>query len=303
MLKHLIPLALAVALAGCQALTPADVANRVIKGGMVAAQGLFISEADEIRIGQETTAKVLAQMPEYPNPTVRDYVNRIGQQMVAHSERKTLTYQFRVVQSSEVNAFAAPGGFIFVTTGALRLMKNEAQLAGVLGHEVGHVAKQHSINSIRQTMLAQGVATAVLDGNNNQLIQTAANVGANLILKGFDRGAELESDQLGATYAYAAGYDPRELGTFLDALRQGSGEMPPWLVATSDHPRTDDRLTKLSEYMTLKGMQPATMKLGEAEYKANVTANLSATDPSPVPAASATPAPAQSIPPGYSGMP
>lgn len=287
-------------------MTAADVAGRVIKGGIVASQGLFISEADEIKIGQQTTAKVLVQMPEYPNPGVRDYVSNIGQLMVAQCDRQNLAYQFRVVESNEVNAFAAPGGFIFVTTGALRLMKNEAELAGVLGHEVGHVAKRHTINSIRQAMLAQGVATAVLDGNDNKLIEMGANIGANLILKGFDRGAELESDRLGASYTYKAGYDPRALGAFLDALRQGSGEIPGWLVATSDHPRTDDRLTKLSEYMVGEKMALESLKLNQAEYKARVLDVLGAapaTPSQPQPSASATPAPTSTLPPGYSGMP
>jgi predicted Zn-dependent protease len=293
--NRLLPLALVVALAGCQNMSTADVAQRVIKGGIVAAQGFFISDADEIQLGQQTTAKVLAQMPENPNPELRDYVNRIGQAMVAQSDRTNIAYQFRVIDSNEINAFAAPGGFIFVTTGALRLMTNEAQLAGVIGHEVGHVAKRHTVESVRKAMIAQGVATAVLDGNNNKLMEMGANIAANLILKGFDRNAELESDRLGASYAYRAGYDPRALGSFLDALRQKSGDTPAWLVATSEHPRTDDRLTKLSDYMADEKMVLTSLKTGEAEYKAAVTHMLGAWPPPPprrAPTTGATTAPA-----------
>lgn len=290
MIKRLIPLmAVSVAVAGCASLSPADIATRVIKGGAVAAQGLFLSDADEVQLGQQTMAKVFAQTPEYPNPQVRDYVTQVGMRMVAQCERPTLPFQFHVLQSNEVNAFAAPGGFVFVTTAALRLMQNEAQLAGVVGHEVGHVAKKHSMGAIRNAMIAQGVATAVLDGNNNQLIQAGANVAANLILKGFDRGAELEADSLGASYAYKAGYDPRELGTFLDRLRQGTGDISPWLVATSDHPRTDDRLAKLTGYIDTEHMQLSGLKTDPEDFKTHVLDLLGATDP--VPAATPTPSP------------
>lgn len=289
MFKKLLPVALAFALAGCQNLSTADIAQRVLKGGMVAAQGFFISDADEIQLGRQTMAKVLAEMPENPNPDLRDYVNRIGQQMAAQSDRTNIAYEFRVIESNDINAFAAPGGFLFVTTGALRLMKNEAQLAGVLGHEVGHVAKRHSVESVRKAMIAQGVATAVLDGNNNKLMEMGANIAATLILKGFDRGAELESDRLGASYTYKAGYDPRALGSFLEALRELSGDAPPWLVATSEHPRTDDRLTKLSEYMVQEKMAFTSLKTGEAEYKAAVTDRLGAAPTTPAPGSSPTP--------------
>jgi predicted Zn-dependent protease len=297
MLKRLLPLtALLAALAGCANLTPVDVVTRVIKGGAVAADGFFLTDADEVALGQQTMAKVLATTPEFPNPTIRDYVASVGQKMVAQSERASLPFQFRVLQSNEVNAFAAPGGFVFVTLGALRLMTNEAQLAGVVGHEVGHVAKKHSMGAIRNAMLAQGIATGVLDGNNNQLIQLGANAASNLILKGFDRGAEMEADNLGASYAFKAGYDPRELATFLDRVRQQSGDISPWLVATSDHPRTDDRLSAMSSYIANEKMALTGLKTGEAEYKAAVLDLLGATVVS-----SPTPTPSQT--PGINGNP
>jgi predicted Zn-dependent protease len=301
MLKRLIPATAALTLlAGCASLTPVDVVTRVIKGGAVAAGGFFLTDADEVALGQQTMAQVLASTPEFPNPTIRDYVASVGQRMVAQSERASLPFQFRVLQSNEVNAFAAPGGFVFVTLGALRLMTNEAQLAGVVGHEVGHVAKKHSMGAIRNTMIAQGIATGVLDGNNSQLIQLGANAASNLILKGFDRGAEMEADKLGATYAFKAGYDPRELGTFLDRLRQQSGDISPWLVATSDHPRTDDRLSAISGYIASEKMPLTGLKTGEAEYQAAVLDLLGSV---PVTPSSPTPTPNPSQTPGIGGNP
>lgn len=285
-------LASALAVAGCKNMTGADLASRVLQGGIVASQGLFISDVDEVKIGMQTTAKVLAEMPEHPNPELRDYVNAIGQKMAAQSVRTNLKYQFRVVESRDVNAFAAPGGFIFVTTPALRLMKNEAELAGVLGHEVAHVDRKHSIGGIQRALLAQGVAVAVLQGNSSQLTELGANVAATLILKGFDRDAELESDRLGAQWAFNSNYDARALGGFLDTLRQTSGDVPAWLSPFSDHPRTDDRLDQLNRYFTEQQMDFTFGQLGQAEFKARVLDLLG-----PAPAPQATPAPGTSATP------
>ena len=270
--------------------------QNAVLGTAVAAQALFITDADEIKIGRETRDKVLVEYPPYPNPVIRDYLQTLGEKLVTKSERKGLKYEWYVVDSPEVNAFAAPGGFVFVTTGALKLMKNEAQLAGVVGHEIAHVAKYHSINGIRQTLIAQGVITGAVGQNAAQLTQLGANIAANLILKHGDRGQELESDRLGAEYAYALGYDPRELGGFLDALSKQTGETPGWLTWFSDHPGTNDRLKLLNEHFTAKKWTFDATTRAEAEYQANVLTPLGvaaapAASTSPSPSAGTSPAP------------
>jgi len=267
LLQAAMSLACFATLAGC------TVAGAV-QGGLIAAQGLFIGDADEIKIGKQTRDQVLVEYPVYPNPVLRDYLQTLGEKLVAQSERKGLKYEWYVVDSKEVNAFAAPGGFVFVTTAALRLMKNEAQLAGVVGHEVGHVAKYHSINGIRQTLIAQGVVAGVLGTGSDALAKAGANIAANLILKHGDRGQELESDRLGAQYAYKLGYDPRELGTFLNDLSKAGGETPGWLAWMSDHPGTNDRLNLLNEFFKTNKYDFAGKTTGEDAYKATVLANL-----------------------------
>lgn len=274
------------ALAGCN-LTPAS----ALAGAAQAAQGFFISDDQEVQIGQQTMAQIFQETPEYTNATVHDYVTRVGQKMVAQSERSTLAFQFHVLDSTEINAFAAPGGFVFVTTGALRLMTNEAQLAGVVGHEVGHVAKRHSIQGIQQQLAAQGLATAVLGQNANQIVSAGANIAQTLVLKGFDRGKEEEADRLGAQYSYQAGYDCRELGGFLDALGKQVGDTPVWLLPVADHPRSDDRVKLLADFITTQKYAPAGKTTDEADFKTNVLDNLgAATTASPTPAPTATPA-------------
>ncbi|MFP5503799.1 MAG: M48 family metallopeptidase [Candidatus Sericytochromatia bacterium] len=294
MRQLLVPLVLAFAVVGCQNPNAGDIAGRVIKGAVTAAPAFFITDKQEVELGRQTMAKVLVEMPEFPNPELRDYVNEVGQKVAAASvgDREGILYEFRVLHSAEINAFAAPGGFLFVTTGALRVMKNEAQLAGVLGHEVAHVAKKHSINGIQQAMVAQGLITGALDGNDSKLIETGATIGASLILKGFGRGQEEESDRLGARYAYASGYNPLALGGFLDTLRQTAGEVPNWLVYFSDHPRTDDRLVKIEEYVAAENMSVADKQLGEAIFKMKVLDKLAGVaDPAPRPAPEASEAP------------
>ncbi len=253
----------------------ADLPGRILRGAAIAAQGLFITDQAEYQLGRATAIKILSQIPQHRDPALRDYVTRVGRAVAARSERPNLPYQFFVLEQKEANAFAAPGGFVFVTTGALRLMTNEAQLAGVLGHEVGHVARKHSVQAIRKALIAQGVASAVLDPDSSQLVQLAANIAATIILKGFDRDAELEADAIGAAYALNAGYDPRELGDFLDTLALKSGEVPKWLLPVADHPRSDDRRARLDALVANRQLplRPG-LVTGEARFRTQMAASL-----------------------------
>jgi predicted Zn-dependent protease len=133
---------------------------------------------------------------------------------------------------------------VFVTTGALRSMKSESQLAGVLGHEVAHVAKHHGIDAIKKQMIAGGIATAAVK-DQGYLIEMASDMGMKLLLKGFDRAAESEADEYGQKYAASAGYDPKGIEEFLTTLSQ-QGEAPIWLMPVSSHPRSDDRVAALA---------------------------------------------------------
>ncbi|MDB5095862.1 MAG: peptidase [Cyanobacteria bacterium RYN_339] len=276
-----------VASAGCANIKTAN----VVAGVITAAQGLSISDAQEQQIGAETKLKVLAEMPEYPNPTVQAYVTQVGQKMAvqAQADRKGQVYEFHIVQNPEINAFATPGGFVFVTTGALKLMTNEAQLAGVLGHEVGHVANRHSVRGMQETLLAQGVSIAVLGQDASQLVQQGANVAFNLLLKGFDRGKEEEADRFGAKYSFNAGYDCRELGNFLAALAAATGETPAWLVPVADHPRSDDRIKELTAYIAQQKYATDGKLLNADAFQGSVTANLTAGSTT-LPVVSPTPA-------------
>lgn len=276
MLKRMVPVAVLTVALSAPLAAPAEASlEGLLRGAAIAAQGLFITERDEVALGSATAAQILRQVPLAQDRTLQAYVTSVGRQVAARSERPNLPYRFFVVDSRDINAFAAPGGFVFVTTGALALMKNEAQLAGVLGHEIAHVAKKHSLQAIRKALIAQGIATAILTDSPTQLTAIAANIGATLILRGFDRQAELEADALGALYAMRTGYDPRALTGFLTALARQSGEVPTWLVPVANHPRSDDRVARLNALLARPEYLPSReLALGEASFNRYVTTRL-----------------------------
>lgn len=231
--------------AGMLAVTPG--CAQVLLGGLVAGQALApITDEQEVAIGRSAAQEVLAdpKTPASSHAQVASYVQQVGAKVAARSERPGLPYEFHVIVSDEPNAFALPGGQIFVTTAALEAMRNEAELAGVLAHEVTHVAHRHGIDQLRRAMLAQGIAIAAL-GSTPALAQQAGKIALDLVLKGYSRTAESESDEYGARFSSAAGYDPHGLATFLDTLRQQLGDTPKAFEPLSDHPVISDRIRHL----------------------------------------------------------
>ena len=217
---------------------------QLLLGGLTAAQALQpISDAQEIEIGRSAAQEVLND-PEtrvYTHSGVTSYVQQVGARMAARSERPGLPWEFRVVDDPTLNAFALPGGQIFITTGALKAMKNEAELAGVLGNEVAHVAHKHGISKLQQAMVAQGIAIATL-GSSPQLAQQAGAIALQLVLNGQGRGAELEADRYGTLYESRENYNPNSLGDFLRTIESTSGGTPEWLGVLSTHPPLNERL-------------------------------------------------------------
>lgn len=225
---------------------------QLLAGGIVAGQALLpISDEQEIRIGDAAAQEVLAdpKTPPYGNAEVVAYVNAVGNKVAQRSDRPDLPYSFHVIQSAELNAFALPGGEIFITTAALKAMKNEAELAGVLAHEVVHVARRHGIDNLRAAMVAEGITTAAL-GSTPAVIQQAGKIAASLVLKGYTRTLETDADHFGAIYSNAAGYDPRGLGTFLTTLAQTVGDTPKAFEAFGDHPVISERVAALDAQIT-----------------------------------------------------
>lgn len=216
---------------------------QLFAGGLVAIQGLLpVSDEQEVAMGAAAVQEIFSDPAAklYRDPTVNAYVSRIGARVVKQSSRPNLPWQFYVLDSPEQNAFALPGGFLFITTGALAAMQNEAQLAGVLGHEAGHVAARHGVNQVKRAMLAQGLLISTL-GSSPQAAQVAGRIATELVLRGYGRDAELEADRLGVVYAAKENYDPHQLEAFLRILAQ-HGEAPRWLAPLATHPNVDERV-------------------------------------------------------------
>lgn len=210
--------------------------------GQVAQTLLPISTPKEIEIGRNIAATIAGRYPVSTDSALTRYVNLVGLAVASEYPRDDIVYRFAVLETPDVNAFAAPGGYIFVTRGAINLMESESELAGVLGHEVAHVNRRHVIESIRKS----DTMRAVRDQVNVQgaVLDQVVGTGTNVLFTGLSRTDELEADSLGFEYAASAGYDPAGLVTFIGRLQSHANEGPVSdLMAT--HPQPADRIDRL----------------------------------------------------------
>ncbi|MBF0094262.1 MAG: M48 family metalloprotease [Alphaproteobacteria bacterium] len=251
----------------------------------------FMSPEEEIRVGDEEHPKVLKSMGgEYADARLSGYVTHIGRRLAQVSELQGLPYSFTILNSTVVNALALPGGRIYVTRGLLALANNEAELAGVMAHEVGHVNARHSAERHSQTVLGNIGATALgIAGSIVGIggIGDLAQMGTNIYLQAFSREQELEADTLGVRYLARAGYDVGGVGAFLSTLREHSivrakmDGRPEESVDEYDmmatHPRTIDRVQKAIE--ASQGIRQANPKVGRAEYLARINGLAFGDDP------------------------
>lgn len=238
------------------ALTLANCAQNPVTGN---PNLVLVSEAQEIAIGRREDPKVKTQYGAYDDPALQDYVNGIGQRLAKASHRPELEYHFLVVDSPEVNAFALPGGYIYITRGILSYLNSEAELAGVLGHELGHVTARHSVQQISAATAANiGVnilgifvpeARGLLGGN-------VINILGGALLSGYGRDHELEADRLGAEYLARTGYDPQAMIRVVGALKnqelfdaevaKAEGRQPrAYHGLFASHPDNDTRLQQV----------------------------------------------------------
>jgi predicted Zn-dependent protease len=223
---------------------PLDRLGRLLGGAArIVRTMLPISTDKEVEIGRGIAATIAGRYPIVRDSVLTLYVNLVGLTVAGEAPRPDVTYRFAVLETPDVNAFAAPGGYIFVTRGALALMESEAELAGVLAHEVGHVNRRHVIEGIRKSDLMQSVRDE--SGISGTTLDRAVGQGANAIFSGYSREDESEADSLGVEYAAGAGYDPHGLPTFVSHLNRHAGEGPlAEMFATHEAP--DARLARLT---------------------------------------------------------
>jgi predicted Zn-dependent protease len=221
---------------------PNMIGKRNINKGIIAK--MSGSTEKEVRMGRELAAEVDRQAKFIDDPMITEYVNRVGQNIVLHSDAK-VPFTIKVIDSDEVNAFALPGGFFYVNKGLLLAADNEAEVAGVMAHEIGHVAARHAVeNQTKATFLeylAMG-GSIFLGGIPGMIYQNTAGLGLLGIFMKFSRGAEEEADRLGVQYMWAAGYDPTAMATMFEKLEAKNKKKPGFIAkAFSTHPAPPDR--------------------------------------------------------------
>ncbi len=235
----------------------------VIRQGVQIIQLSNVSDKEEIQLGKQINQQIIGrEFQLYRNDSVNRYVEQVGERLAAKSDRPNLPYKFQVVESDSVNAFATAGGYVYVTTELLRTADNEAELASVLGHEIGHITNRHLIKQLRETAIAGGVATAAgLDRNQ------AVTIGVDLALRRPNsRQDEYEADTTGLKTLGSAGYAESAMVSFMEKLLKQGSSGPTFL---STHPATKNRIARLRN-----AIDPQQSRVGDgldsASYRANI---------------------------------
>jgi predicted Zn-dependent protease len=230
-----------------------------------------ISDEEEVEIGRLVSEKIRQRYGVVQDKAVHRYVSLVGLALVTSGTRATLPWQFIVLDTDGVNAFAAPGGFVHVTKGALALMKNEAELADVLGHEVIHVTERHTIEALQKGKMKDlGIDVAPGGGLSKLALSKLADAATEAVLAGFGRAEELEADDKGLVVANKVGYDPKGLGAFLTRLKErNAANTTDKRGLFASHPEMDERLQKLDAKIKAEKLT-ATATL-EDRYKKTIT--------------------------------
>lgn len=244
----------------------------------------IIGEGQEIELGTQAQPGFTKDYGgEIPSEPIRKYVSDLGHRLAAASERPSLPWTFTVLDSGVINAFALPGGKVFISRALLADMTNEAQLAGVLGHEIGHVTAQHMGQQMSQALVVQGVAVGLGVAGNAankdylRVLGVGAQAGGSVYLLKFGRDQESEADALGVRYMTHLGYNPMGQVQVMEILKKASGGGANLeILSTHPLPQTRiDRLNKLIDEEYPDHDSPGRYRFGEAEFKAAVIDNLS----------------------------
>jgi predicted Zn-dependent protease len=230
--------------------------NKLLDVGKKTTELKEVDEKGEAEIGSASAAQLLGAAPLVQNEKLQAYVNQVGLWLAMQTERPDLPWRFGVMDSDSVNAFAAPGGYVFITRGLLLRMRNEAELAGVLAHEIGHVLKRHHLVAIQKnakTGLAANLMSIAVDnssGGYGEWKKKAIGASTELYARGLDKEDEFEADRLGVVIAARAGYDPYGLPSVLQTLDSMSPQDSNLALMFKTHPSSRQRLDLLDVAMT-----------------------------------------------------
>lgn len=205
------------------------------------------SDEEERRLGQGASAVLLGAAPLHPDVKLQRYLNRVGAWLARHTERPDLQWRFAVLDTPSANAFAAPGGYVFITRGLFALLRDESELAGVLGHEMGHVLARHHLEAMTSQERFKLAAEIALQATETKGVMSDALVGVTrkVYASGLEQADEFEADAMGVVIAARAGYDPWGLTHVLKTIEGASGDVEVTGFLLSTHPPTGERLSRL----------------------------------------------------------
>lgn len=231
-----------------------ELASRAVQAAINGASAYLtpITVEQERLIGQQSVAEVYKEYSEYTaNQDLINYVQSVANKVIAQASRKNeINYNVHIINSSEINAFTVAGGTIFITTECLKYINNEAELAGVLAHEVGHNENKHPVDTIRRTLALQGIAQGALSQNDPAVIQLLASGSLSLILNGFSRKQETEADETGTLLLSRTDYKTSALEDFLATLLSVSPDPGKIVKLFSTHPGSQDRINDIKNYIS-----------------------------------------------------
>lgn len=228
--------------------------SKVVQTAQSAKDATFdLSEEQEIVLGQEIAGSLLGIAPLLANQKVQQYVNNVGRWLTLQTERPDLPWAFAVIDDNDINAFATPGGYIIITKGLLMRMKSEAELAGVLGHEISHVLKKHHLQAVKKAAgmsVAKDFLSMGLEAKrSNPAMVKLASAGTELYTRGLDKDDEFEADRMGIVIAARSGYDPYGLPAVLQTLQTINPQDAGLALMFKTHPILSDRLGLLNNIM------------------------------------------------------
>lgn len=228
------------------------------------------SAAEEKEIGEQSAALLLGSVKPLANKRVQQYVNLVGRWVAAQSSRPDIDWHFAVLNDPDINAFAAPDGYVFITSGLFKKLDSEAELAGVLGHEMVHVTHKHYLKAIQHeaqlSLLGMAAKSAMKDQQHTQELAAIAKGARTVYSRGLDKGDEYEADRIGVVLAARAGYDAYGLPAVLQMLDQLNPQSSGLALLLKTHPKASDRLARLTPAMQGRLDQLPSAVEGESRF-------------------------------------
>lgn len=277
--RYLSLLFIGLLLAGCEGMQIQGVDLGALAGaGKNLVGSPRVSDEEELAIGRTASGQLLAERPVLDDPVLQQYVNRVGTWLALHSERAELDWHFAVLDSDDINAWAAPGGYVYVTRGMVDLMESEAELAGVLAHEIVHVLDRHHLRAIRKQAGLSGVMKlgmvayqasqageggAGVDADEMAMMKKVEESAGALYARGLSRGDEMDADRKGMVIAARAGYDPWALVVVLQRIQSLKADSSALTTFFRTHPNTGDRIEAMEPVLagsSLADVQGATLE-------------------------------------------